>query len=140
MTERHESIWHAAKIALCALAVLAVLVPTALAQTPAQVAPSDPPGKATHVGDCSQRSGIAKARCERHEKMFAKCGSIAGEAHFVCDREYLLAHPLDCSAIDSGDRKLCAAEIAAFTTCEAKPGRGFMRCVRGEINASPMGH
>ncbi len=94
---------------------------------------------AAHEFNCAARSGIDRARCERHEKMFAKCGPIKGEAHFVCDREFLLAHPLQCTALAGDDVKRCEAEVAAFKVCEPKPGREFMRCVRDEIKVSPMG-
>jgi hypothetical protein len=94
---------------------------------------------AAHEFKCGERSGIDRARCERHEKMFAKCGPIKGEAHFVCDREFLLAHPLVCTALAGDDVKRCEAEVTAFKTCEPKPGRELMRCVRDEIKASPMG-
>jgi hypothetical protein len=94
----------------------------------------------SHHGDCSKQSGIAKARCERHEKMFAQCGPVKGDAHFECDRQYLLANPLDCSAVGATDAKACEAEIAAFKTCESSQGRAFVRCVRDSIKDSPMGH
>lgn len=93
----------------------------------------------SHRFDCAQRTGIDRARCERHERMYAKCGPIKGEAHFACDREFLLAHPLQCTALAGDDAKQCQAEVAAFKTCEPKAGREFMRCVREQIKASPMG-
>lgn len=92
-----------------------------------------------HGIDCSGRSGIDLARCERHQKMAARCGPIKGEAHFVCDREFLLAHPLECKVLAGDDGKRCQAEVAAFKTCEPQAGREFMRCVRDEVKASPMG-
>jgi len=94
----------------------------------------------SHHGDCSTQSGIAKARCERHEKMFAQCGPVKGDAHFECDRQYLLANPLDCSAVGPTDAKACEAEVTAFKTCESSQGRAFVRCVRDSIKDSPMGH
>lgn len=95
---------------------------------------------AAHEMDCSQRTGIDRARCERHQRMFERCSPVKGEEHFACDREFLLAHPLDCSALQGDDAKRCAAEVAAFKTCEPQAGRAFMRCVRETIKASPMGH
>jgi hypothetical protein len=94
----------------------------------------------SHVPDCSTRSGIDKARCERHTHMFAKCGAVQGEAHFDCDREFLLANPLDCGTVGTQDSAACAAETAAMKKCASNAGRAFVRCVRTEINASPMGH
>jgi hypothetical protein len=94
---------------------------------------------AAHEFKCAEKIGIDRARCERHEKMFAKCGPLKGEAHFVCDREFLLANPLQCTALAGDDVKRCEAEVAAFKVCEPKSGREFMRCVRDEIKASPMG-
>ena len=94
----------------------------------------------SHVPDCATRAGIEKARCERHTYMFAKCGSVKGEAHFVCDREFLLANPLDCQSVGERDGAACMAEVNAMKTCEPKAGREFMRCVRDEIKTSPMGH
>jgi len=93
----------------------------------------------SHIGNCAQKSGIEKARCERHEKMYARCGPVKGEAHFACDREFLLANPLDCRAVGT-DTSACAAEGAAFKSCESNEGRAFMRCVRDLINANPQGH
>jgi len=78
----------------------------------------------SHVGDCSKKEGVEKARCERHEKMAEKCGPLKGEAHFVCDREFLLGE----------------AEVKAFKTCEPKQSREFMKCVKETIGISPMGH
>lgn len=92
-----------------------------------------------HEFKCDTRSGIDRARCERHEKMYVRCGPLEGEAHFVCDREFLLANPLDCSALTGEDASRCEAEVKAFKACQAQPGRAFMRCVRDAIRASPMG-
>ena len=92
-----------------------------------------------HTIDCSGRSGIELARCERHQKMAAQCGPIQGEAHFVCDREFLLANPLQCTGLDGDDAKRCAAEAAAFKACEPQQGREFMRCASERMKASPMG-
>ena len=92
-----------------------------------------------HRIDCTGRAGIDLARCERHQAMAAQCGPIKGEAHFTCDRAFLLAHPLQCKALAGDDGKRCQAEVLAFKTCEPQPGREFMRCVRDEVKASPMG-
>jgi hypothetical protein len=92
-----------------------------------------------HTIDCSGRSGIELARCERHQKMATQCGPIKGDAHFACDREFLLANPLQCGALGDDDTKRCAAESAAFKACEPQPGREFMRCVGDRMKASPMG-
>ena len=90
-----------------------------------------------HTIDCSGRSGIELARCERHQKMAAQCGPIKGDAHFACDREFLLANPLQCDALGDDDGKRCAAESAAFKACEPQPGREFMRCVRRSHEGEP---
>jgi hypothetical protein len=134
MIDRRDSKIQLAVLVACALALVASLLVTALA-APAVTAP-----KKSHVGDCTARTGIARARCERHERMYAKCGPIKGEAHFVCDREFLLAYPLDCSQVGFADAQTCEAERAAFIKCEPQQGRAFIRCVRTEIDASPMGH
>jgi len=94
----------------------------------------------SHRFDCETRSGIDRARCERHERMYAKCGPLKGEEHFACDREFLLVNPLDCSKLDGDDAKRCAAEVAAFRTCEPHQGRAFLRCVRDAARGNPMGH
>ncbi|HEY2977774.1 MAG TPA: hypothetical protein VGJ35_07370, partial [Burkholderiaceae bacterium] len=67
------------------------------------------------------------------------CGPIKGDAHFACDREFLLANPLQCSALGDDDAKRCAAESAALKACEPQPGREFLRCVSDRMKASPMG-
>lgn len=95
---------------------------------------------AAHTGDCSTLDGVAKARCERHEKMYAKCGPLKGDAHFACDREFLLANPLKCDALTGNDSVACGKEVAAFKACEPNAGIEFMRCVRKTAGASPMGH
>jgi hypothetical protein len=79
-----------------------------------------------HVGDCSKKEGVEKARCERHQKMAEKCGALKGEAHHVCDREFLLANPLDCKAQSGKSAAACEAEVKAFKTCEPKAGVEFM--------------
>lgn len=91
-----------------------------------------------HEVQCENMDGIKLARCERHQKMAQKCGPIKGEAHFACDREYLIASPLDCKKLSGKDAAQCIAEDKAFKTCEPQAGQEFMRCVRKEIDASPM--
>lgn len=93
-----------------------------------------------HVGGCDEKTGVEKARCERHLKMFDKCGVLKGEEHFKCDREFLLANPLDCGKQGGEEKAKCEKEVASFKSCEAKPGVEFMRCVRKETGASPMVH
>jgi hypothetical protein len=87
---------------------------------------------------CEMR-GFDRARCERHERMFAKCGPIKSEMHFACDRDYLVAHPLECKALTGEDVARCEAELAAFKACEPRLGREFRRCVREEIKVVPTG-
>ena len=124
----------------CILATTLLLgVTTTFAQEAAKPAVADKKID-SHVGDCVKKEGINKARCERHETMAAKCGAIKGDAHFQCDRDYLLANPLDCSKQTGKDGEQCKAEVAAFKTCEANQGREFMKCVRGATGESPMGH
>ena len=110
---------------LCALSCLSVALPTRAE---------------SHVGSCVKKDGVERARCERHEKMAEKCGLIKGEAHFACDREFLIANPLDCKKQSGKAAEACEAEIAAFKTCEPKAGREFMRCVKSTAGESPMGH
>jgi hypothetical protein len=95
---------------------------------------------APHVGECASRTGVEKARCERHTLMAEKCGPLKGDAHFVCDREFLLANPLDCTKLTDKAKSSCEAEVSAFKTCEKNPGREFMRCVKNTTGESPMGH
>lgn len=90
--------------------------------------------------DCKGKEGIAKARCERHDKMFEKCGPIKGEAHHACDREFLIANPLDCKTQTGKAKDMCDAEVKAFKTCEPKTGREFAKCVKEATGESPMGH
>lgn len=97
-----------------------------------------PSASYAHVGSCASLEGIKKARCERHEKMFAMCGPIKGAAHFDCDRSFLLDNPLNCATLDEANAKLCAAEIAAFDTCKAKPGKEFLICVKEQTASGPM--
>ncbi len=111
---------------------------------------------ADHVGTCTERTGIDKARCERHSIMAKKCGALRGDAHFSCDREFLIANPLDCNQLtdngkdkdkdkdkDKGKGKAkasCEAEGNAFKTCEAQLGIAFMKCVKTTTGESPLGH
>jgi len=93
-----------------------------------------------HAGACEKKDGIEKLRCERHLKMAEKCGPLKGDAHFICDREFLIANPLDCVKLEDKAATSCAAEAKAFKTCEANQGREFMKCVKTTTNESPMGH
>jgi hypothetical protein len=93
-----------------------------------------------HVSGCEKKDGIEKLRCERHLKMAEKCGPLKGDAHFSCDREFLIANPLDCVKLADKAADSCVAEAKAFKTCEAKQGREFMKCVVTTTSESPMGH
>jgi hypothetical protein len=95
---------------------------------------------AAHVVECAKLRGVDKARCERHEGMFRKCGPLKDEAHHACDREFLLANPLNCGALQGNDAERCGKEVAAFKACESNAGAEFMRCVRNTAGESPMGH
>jgi hypothetical protein len=92
-----------------------------------------------HSLDCAGKTGVEAARCARHQKMAALCEAKTGDAHFACDRAFLLANPLPCEALQGDDAKQCQAEGAAFKVCEPKAGRDFMQCVRDKTGASPMG-
>lgn len=96
-----------------------------------------------HVADCTRVEGVAKERCERHMKIAEKCGSIKGEAHYVCDQEFLLANPLNCPKYGAvgqeADALACKKEIDAVKTCGDKKGREFIKCVSTTAGASPMG-
>jgi hypothetical protein len=98
------------------------------------------PAAAQHRFDCAARAGLDKARCERHETMFAKCGPLKGDDHHACDREFLLANPLACERQQGAEAARCAKEIAAFKTCQPQPGIEFKRCVSQSTGESPMGH
>ncbi len=98
------------------------------------------PASAQHTFDCGKRNGLERARCERHEAMFSKCGPLKGDEHHACDREFLLAHPLQCERQAAGEAARCEREVAAFRTCQPQPGREFMRCVSQSTGESPMGH
>ena len=71
----------------------------------------------------------------------AKCGPVQGEAHFIlsiansCSPTRWTAGPWASAMPPRAD-----AEVSAMKTCDAKEGREFVRCVRAEIKASPMGH
>lgn len=93
-----------------------------------------------HVGECDAKDGVEKLRCERHVKMAEKCGRLAGDAHFACDREFLIAHPLACTGLTNTVLEACTAEVNAFKTCQSNMGREFMRCVTQTTGQSPMGH
>ena len=97
-------------------------------------------GAAAHGGDCGKLQGVEKARCERHEKMYEKCGTLKGDAHYTCDRGYLVANPLDCGKLAGDEAGKCTKEVDAFKTCEANQGREFMRCVTKITKVSPTGH
>ena len=93
-----------------------------------------------HVSGCDKKDGIEKLRCERHVKMAEKCGPLKGDAHFACDREFLIANPLDCVKLVDKAADSCVAEAKAFKTCETNQGHDFMKCVASTTNESPMGH
>jgi len=93
-----------------------------------------------HVGECAKKEGMEQLRCERHEEMAKKCGPVKGEAHFICDREFLLANPIGCKALTGKVLSACAAEQKAFKTCEPNMSREFMKCVIKSTGESPMGH
>ncbi len=94
---------------------------------------------AEHVPACDKKEGVDKLRCERHVKMAEKCGSLKSDDHFACDREFLIANPLDCGKLTNKLTSSCVAEAKAFKTCESNPGRAFMKCVMKTTNESPMG-
>ena len=95
---------------------------------------------AEHVTGCDKKEGIDKMRCERHVKMAEKCGPLKADAHFACDREFLIANRLDCDTLSNKAADSCVAETKAFKTCEANQGRDFMKCVMNTTSESPMGH
>ena len=96
-----------------------------------------------HVADCTRVEGVAKERCERHMKIAEKCGAIKGEAHYVCDQEFLVANPLNCPKYGAvgqeADAQSCKKELDAVKTCGDKKGREFIKCVSTTAGASPMG-
>lgn len=93
-----------------------------------------------HVSGCEKKNGIEKLRCERHLTTAEKCGPLKGDAHFACDREFLIANPLECTKLAGKAADSCIAETKAFKTCETNQGRDFMKCVASVTNESPMGH
>jgi hypothetical protein len=93
-----------------------------------------------HVSGCDKKDGVEKLRCERHVKMAEKCGPLKSEAHFACDREFLIANPLDCAKLSDAAANSCTAETKAFKSCETNQGREFMKCVAKTTNENPMGH
>jgi hypothetical protein len=95
---------------------------------------------AAHASDCTGKSGVDKARCERHETMYKKCVTVKGEEHIACDRTYLLANPLACKEFQGNDAARCAKENEAFAACESNAGRAFMKCVRSATGESVIGH
>ena len=95
---------------------------------------------AAHFAECTTMDGVRKARCERHMDMYKKCGPLQGDAHFACDREFLIANPLQCDKFSGDEAGKCTKEVAAFKTCEANAGMDFMKCVRNTTGESPMGH
>ncbi len=96
-----------------------------------------------HIADCTRVEGVAKERCERHTKIAEKCGAIKGEAHYVCDQEFLVANPLNCPKYGAvgqeADAQSCKKELDAVKTCSDKKGREFIKCVSTTAGASPMG-
>lgn len=92
-----------------------------------------------HSGDCSKMKGIKQARCERHELMYEKCHAIRGEAHFVCDSDFIKANPLDCAKLSGAAAEICRAELEAVATCEQRQGREFVRCERETLTARGIG-
>ncbi len=101
---------------------------------------SFPFAAAAHVTSCDGKEGFDKSRCERHIKMAEKCGPLKGDSHFACDREFLIANPIDCAKLTNKAADSCVAENKAFKTCEANQGREFLKCVMTTTNESPMGH
>ena len=91
-----------------------------------------------HEVKCDNMDGIKLARCERHQKMAAKCGPLKGGEHYACDREYLIANPLDCKKMSGKEGAQCEAEAKSFKTCTPQAGKEFLVCVRKEIDAMPM--
>ncbi len=84
-----------------------------------------------YVFDCTTLAGISKARCERHERMYETCHAIRGEAHHECDRQFIVANPLDCRTLSAEDARACEHEREVVRACSAEFGRGFFRCVSG---------
>ena len=60
----------------------------------------------------------------------------------ICVAIPVPAHGVDCAGrtgIELARCERCQAEVSAFKTCEPQAGRDFMRCVRDEVKASPIG-
>jgi hypothetical protein len=95
---------------------------------------------AGHVGECRAKEGVDKLRCERHMAMAGKCGALQGDAHFTCDREFLIANPLVCEGLKDKAVAACNKEVSAFKSCQSNMGRDFMNCVEKIGGESPMGH
>jgi hypothetical protein len=98
---------------------------------------ADARGERGHHGDCSRITGIKQAHCERHEWMYGKCHAIRGEAHHECDRQSILANPLDCAKLSGADVEACRAELEATKNCEDRRGSEFFRCMREALVADP---
>jgi hypothetical protein len=90
-----------------------------------------------HDADCAMLGGIGKARCERHQRMSGKCSPIKGEAHLDCDRDFLIANPLDCVSLKGADRSACVAEREALVVCRGQCGRGFFECTMERLRTDP---
>jgi hypothetical protein len=101
-----------------------------------QSEPSRQAGEAHH-GDCGKMTGIKRARCERHARMYEKCHAIRGEAHHECDREFIRCNPLDCSALSGGDARACEREREAVRACGEKSGGEFFHCVAKLLRTDP---
>jgi len=93
-----------------------------------------------HVGSCDEKEGVEKARCERHQKMFDKCGILKGDEHHRCDSDFLRVNLLDCGKFKDAEKAKCDKELTAFKTCDAQHGMEYKRCLRKEAGSSPMGH
>ena len=91
----------------------------------------------SHDADCATLEGIGKARCERHQRMSGKCSPIKGEAHIDCDRDFLIANPLDCVPLKGADRTACVAEREALVVCRGQGGRGFFECMMERLRTDP---
>ena len=90
-----------------------------------------------HIPDCNTLEGLKKARCERHTRMYDKCHEIKGEGHHECDRQFLIANPLDCKALAGRDAQACGAEREAVQACKDETGTTFFRCAREKLRADP---
>ena len=90
-----------------------------------------------HIPDCNTLEGLKRARCERHTRMYDQCHHIKGEAHHECDRQFLLANPLDCKPLAGRDAEGCAAEHDAVAACREQTGTAFFRCARERLRADP---